>query len=218
MWGAETQKFTNNNENIVGQDYAEIFDAAGGDDRIDGKSGVDAVLVRGQAKEYSILIKDGSVYLSDNIANRDGFDSLINIEHIIFSNGTVAADIPLTATNALIYRLYQSAFSRMPDELGLRYWISQNENGLSIDNVAEQFLTSKEFKQSYGGNLSNSQYVDLLYQNVLGRKGDVTGIEFWNEALSSNKLDRDAVLIGFAQSPENVSLTASRVDHGFFIA
>jgi len=218
MWGAETQKFTNNNENIIGEDYSEIFDTSGGDDRIDGKSGVDALLVRGQAKDYSLVIKDDSVFLADNIPKRDGFDTLINIEHIIFSDGTVAADIPLTETNALIYRLYQSAFARMPDEIGLRYWISQNENGLSVDNIAKQFLISEEFQQSYGTNLNNSQYIDVLYQNALGRKGDVAGVEFWNDALSSNKLDRDAALIGFAQSPEHISLTAAWVDYGFFIA
>jgi len=218
MWGAETQKFTSNNENIIGEDYSEIFDASGGDDCIDGKAGVDALLVRGQAKDYSLVIKGGSVFLADNIPNRDGFDTLINIERVIFSDGTVAADIPLTQTNALIYRFYQSTFARMPDEEGLRYWISQKENGLSVDNIAKQFLMSEEFKQSYGTKLNNSEYVDLLYHNALGRRGDVDGVEFWNEALSSNKLDRDAILIEFAQSPEHISLTASLVDHGFFLA
>lgn len=218
LWGARTQLFTAADETIIGQDYSEIFDGAGGNDAIDGRGGRDTVIFHGASSQYDVTVQNGSVVVKDNVHGRDGVDTLVNVEHVKFTDGVVAADVPVTADNALIYRLYQAAFARMPDEDGLRFWIGAHNNGQSITAVADYFLGSPEFSQKYGGALTNSQYIDLLYQNILGRAGDANGLAFWNGLLDNGGATKSAALIGFAGSPENVLNTAAHIDHGFFIA
>jgi hypothetical protein len=174
-------------------------------------------LYAGQLVSHSVI--------KDTISSRDGTDTLDDIERIQFTDGTIAADLKVTADTALIYRLYQAAFARMPDEGGLRYWTSQIDvnsinspyNNAKINAIAQSFLLAPEFTKKYGSNLTNAQYVDQLYLNVLGRMGEADGVNYWNGVLDTNKATRDTILIGFAASPENVKSTAAHIDHGFFI-
>ena len=208
LWGARQQIYTSANDTIASQYYNE---------KIDGSAGVDTFVVHGKSTEYSLTFQGGSSFLTDRTTGRDGMDTLTNVERIQFTDGIVAADLAVTAGNAQIYRLYQAAFARIPDEGGLRYWVSQHDDGQSLDSISHAFLNAPEFTQRYGSNLTNAQYVDQLYLNVLGRKGEVDGVTYWNDVLNTGKATKDTVLIGFAESPENVAGTAAHVYHGFFI-
>ena len=61
--------------------------------------------------------------------------------------------------------------------------------------------SSSEFIDRYGS-LSNSQYVDLVYQNVLGRAPDSSGRKHWVDGLTAGRNSRGGVMIGFSESPE----------------
>ena len=208
LWGARLQVYTSANDKIIGQDFNEKLDGAGGQDTL---------VVHGKSSEYSFTVQNGTSFLTDNIYGRDGMDTLTNIERIQFTDGTVTADLATTINNSTIYRLYQAAFARMPDEAGLRFWTSQSNSGQSIENISQAFLSAPEFTQRYGANLSNAQYVDQLYLNVLGRSGEANGVSYWNEVLNTGQATKDTVLIGFATSSENVLRTADHISHGFFI-
>ena len=102
-----------------------------------------------------------------------GFDELNNVERIKFSDGTLALDIDPGDTAGQAYRLYQAAFARVPDMPGVAYHMNDMEsNGLVLWNIANNFLASPEFKSKYGENPTDEEYVNLLYQNVLGRSAD----------------------------------------------
>lgn len=202
---------------LKGNKLDNIIAVNSGNNTIDGGSGVDTIVVHGSSAQYQFSVQNGSAVIKDTIFSRDGTNILTNIEHIQFTDGTIAADLAVTPDNALIYRLYQAAFARMPDEGGLRYWVGKHDKGLSVNDMAPLFRGSQEFTQKYGSNLTNAQYVDQLYLNVLGRKGETGGVTYWNDVLDSGKATKDTVLIGFAGSPENVSGTAAHIDHGFFI-
>ena len=52
----------------------------------------------------------------------------------------------------------------------MAYHINDMEsNGLSIQQIASNFMASPEFKNMYGENPSDNAYINALYQNVLGR-------------------------------------------------
>ena len=104
-------------------------------------------------------------------------------------------------------RLYTAAFGRFPDLSGLQFWFSLIENK-SIDIVAasSQFLQSREFNQLYNEDLSSVEYVEILYINVLGRGSDSGGRQFWSSIIDSGLASRSDVLLGFADSAENVAL------------
>ncbi|MGH1505852.1 MAG: DUF4214 domain-containing protein [Acidimicrobiales bacterium] len=97
-----------------------------------------------------------------------------------------------------LFRLYQAVFLRDPDEGGFHYWASRN---LSLRQVAAEFVISPEFVATYGS-LTDAEFVDLVYRNVLGRLGDAEGRAFWVEQLEAGGATRAEMMIGFSESPE----------------
>ncbi|HYO82594.1 MAG TPA: DUF4214 domain-containing protein, partial [Bryobacteraceae bacterium] len=52
------------------------------------------------------------------------------------------------------------------------------------------------------GNLTNEQFVTLVYQNVLGRAPDPGGFTLWTGELAAGRLTRAQVMDGFVRSAE----------------
>ena len=100
-----------------------------------------------------------------------------------------------------IYRLYGAALGREADTGGLDNWVSQLRAGvLSLDQVAGAFTSSVEFQNTYGS-LDDTQFVTLLYSNVLHRSPDPGGLAGWLSLLGSGT-PRSDVVVGFSESPE----------------
>jgi hypothetical protein len=108
-----------------------------------------------------------------------------------------------------VSRLYFSAFRRVPDQPGLDNWVDYMRAGNILESVADAFVVSPEFQLTYGS-LDDTQYVILLYENVLGRKPDPAGLATWTGNLSSG-WTRGQVLIGFSESREAIQLLAPRI-------
>ncbi len=83
------------------------------------------------------------------------------------------------AWHADALRLYRAFFDREPDLDGAVYWIDQYEDGSSLDDLAWAFAQSTEFKARYGATLSNSEFLTIVYSNVLGRAPDQEGFNYW---------------------------------------
>ncbi|QYG93457.1 DUF4214 domain-containing protein [Iamia sp. SCSIO 61187] len=98
-------------------------------------------------------------------------------------------------------RLYQAYFLRLPDLSGLNYWATQIRNRRSLFWISEYFARSNEFRLRYG-TLSNAQFVDLIYQNILGRPGEPSGRSFWISELDSGRRTRGKAMVGFSESRE----------------
>ena len=108
--------------------------------------------------------------------------------------------------NAEITRLYAATFNRTPDTVGLAYWDNTADAGWSIPQIANYFAKSPEFLAIHGST-DDWQFIETLYENVLGRHGDVAGATYWDTALATG-YTRGDVLNFFAQSPENIAHTA----------
>lgn len=117
------------------------------------------------------------------------------------------AGIPQYVLNAA--RLYEAGLNRKFDAGGLNFWIDQIESGRSFDNLAAVFLDSAEFTSRYGDDdgMSSAQFCRQMYLNVLDREPDPAGLSFWINRMTAGS-SREAVLVEFALSPENVNNTA----------
>jgi hypothetical protein len=167
---------------------------------------VDRVILHGSAAQYIIADDDGSFYVQDTVAGRDGTQLVSGVNIIQFTNGVGVFDPTGTAED--VARLYLAAFHRAPDLAGLQYWTAQIDDAqVPLSAVASLFATSPEFVQDYGA-LSNAAFVTQLYENVLGRPADATGAQYWDAVLASGA-SRGMVVLGFAQSPENQADTLS---------
>ena len=125
----------------------------------------------------------------------------------------MATDIEGTAGQS--YRLYQAAFDRAPDSNGLGYWIYQLDNNMSLSDVASYFVTSKEFLGTYDPDITDTEFVRLLYANVLDREPDPGGFTYWIDQMQDD-LSRDLVLVSFSESQENKGSVASQIENGIF--
>ena len=82
-------------------------------------------------------------------------------------------------------RLYRAFFDREPDTGGAIYWIGQTRSGdVTLDGVAYWFGQSTEFASRYGA-LSDTDFLNLVYQNLLGRTPDQGGFDYWLDQMDS---------------------------------
>ncbi|NNF53516.1 MAG: DUF4214 domain-containing protein [Acidimicrobiales bacterium] len=105
-----------------------------------------------------------------------------------------------TGKDQEILRLYTAFFNReTPDINGAKYWIavSKGEAGdpanLRVYGTLELsgfFAASTEFKNTFG-NVSDADFVDTVYQNVLGRPGEAKGVAYWNDILNGTNVSGD---------------------------
>lgn len=105
-----------------------------------------------------------------------------------------------------IYRCYVKFLGRKPDADGLNSWASQLLNGQNnAKEVAYGFVMSNEFQ---GMNLSNSDYVQTMYQGLFDRNADSEGLAAWIEKLEAGN-SRESIFYGFADSQEFRELASS---------
>ena len=78
-------------------------------------------------------------------------------------------------------------------------------------------MASPEFSAKYGLNPTDDDYINALYQNVLGRSAGVEEVAYYQERFDSGVWDRPQVMINFAESPENVSLVGSQIENGIWM-
>lgn len=97
-----------------------------------------------------------------------------------------------------VVRLYRKILSREPDAEGLEYWTAMLQNGYSACALVEGFVYSQEFANA---NLNNSDYVEILYETMLGRASDKNGKADWVGQLNRGT-GRNQVLAGFVYSTE----------------
>lgn len=100
-----------------------------------------------------------------------------------------------------VIRLYFAFFRRSPDLAGTDYWIGRRQTGTNLNQIADHFAASPEFKSLYG-NLSNQAFVTQVYVNVLDRQPDPAGLAYWTQQLDQKKRTRGQVMVGFSESQE----------------
>jgi len=191
---------------MAGTAVADRFISSSFNDTVDGSGGRDIFSLTGKRSEYAITGTVASLTITDLRLDRDGTDSLMNIERLRFSDDLIAFDIDGNA--GTIYRIYQAAFARSPDKGGISYWINQLDTGLTLRDVAYGFVVSNEFKAAYGANPSSAQLVEKLYQNVLGRAGEKAGVDYWVGLLEQGTSVLD-VVAAISESSENKAKVAN---------
>jgi len=182
---------------------------------IEGLSGIDTAIYATPRAQFKIGISGSQQVNIVNTSTPTRGDTLSNVERLQFSDGFVAVDVAPTQNAGSIYMLYKAAFNRNPDTVGMGYWLAQMDSGKNIvTDIASGFVSSPEFTTKYGTNPSIPNYVDSLYQNVLGRIGDAEGIGYWNNVLSTGSASKAYVLQQFAASPEGAGIVAPLIANG----
>ncbi len=104
-----------------------------------------------------------------------------------------------------VARNYTEFLGRTYDVDGLNDWSGRINSGYGMENVAYGFVFSQE---CINMNLSNSDYVKMLYRGIFGRLYDDEGLNDWVNQLN-NGTSRETVFWGFANSQEFANMVAS---------
>ncbi len=137
-----------------------------------------------------------------------------DIAFVAFGIDAAAPPAEGTVTRAEAQRvayLYEAALDRDGeiDEAGLNFWINAltpEGGGYTFEELAGFFTANPEFEAAFGTeeDLSDDEYVELLYRNVLDRASDPDGFAFWSGVLDELGGNREVLLLAFADSVENM--------------
>lgn len=189
----------------------DILHGTTSNETFNGGAGRDTVVLTGLHTSYNVTrTTDGWTTVGPS-----GTDHLVSIERIRFDDGTQVLDSADPAYS--VYRLYVASLGRFPDTSGLTAWTNALTTGMTMNEMARQFTTAPEFTGKYAA-LSNFAFVQALYGNVLGRAGDPGGLSGWATALDTGTLSRADVILGFANSAENITLVAQATPTGLWMA
>ncbi|CAN1570367.1 Domain of unknown function DUF4214 [Rhabdaerophilaceae bacterium] len=188
---------TSTNDSLIGSSANNGFQPLGGNDTVDGGAGTDESSYSGNRSGYQITKSGSSYQILDNTANRDGTDTLSNVEIARFSDMSVnftvaaaAAGVPAAQLKTLL-ELYVGFFNRIPEAAGVKYWIDQLAgNGGNLTSIANQFYEAGvQFSSltGYSATMTNAEFITKVYANVLGRSGstapNASEIAYWNDRL-----------------------------------
>ncbi len=113
-----------------------------------------------------------------------------------------------------VEQYYQQYLHRTADPAGLTFWTQVFASGQSEIQVQEGIIASQEFQTNPGGPIggnTDTQYITALYQDILGRAPDPTGLAYWEGQLQSgssssgdnnNRSPRQRVALGILTSDE----------------
>ncbi len=110
---------------------------------------------------------------------------------------------------------YTTLLGRNADLAGLQGWDAAMEAGLSEAALTRAFVSGAEFQGRFGA-LSNRDFVEQMYLNILGRGSDTGGATFYTNALTGGQLSRGDVahvmLSSTEANPLLQNITAMGVD------
>lgn len=198
-------------DTLIGNIVQNLLRGNAGNDGLDGGANIDIAAYSGLRTQYTYNRLSSTV--TDTVADRDGVDTLISMERLKFTDTMVGLDVGKGEHTGEVYRLYLTVLGRSPesDAVGCGFWIDKLDRSiLSTDQMVGNFLNSQEFIARFGSSTStNDSFVNLLYQNLLHRDGHGDpGFNFWLGALDSQRASREQVVVGFMESPENVTNAA----------
>ena len=111
-----------------------------------------------------------------------------------------------SGVQGFVTRLYELILGRKPDAKGLSEWTALLTSGQATGaHVASGFIYSNELKEQ---NLSNEDYVEVLYRTFLNRSSDSKGKAEWVNLLNKG-MSRPYIYMGFVNSPEFGKICAS---------
>ena len=121
-----------------------------------------------------------------------------------YAHGTFAKD------RAPVMRLYWAFFKRVPDLGGLNYWAGKHAKGTSMKTIANGFAKSSEFQNNFGAG-TDTQFVTLVYTNVLERQPDQAGLDHWVNKMAAGTT-RGEMMINFSESAEGIRRMRGEID------
>jgi len=194
------------NDTLIGDAGNDLLNGGRGNDVLNGGGGIDTADFSGPQSAYTLTLSAESTVIEDRRGSGNGEDTLVNVEFLNFERNS--SDAPfnlqkfggpasLSASDFESFiELYIAYFNRAPDAVGLNFWGTRFNEGTTLAESAALFVDQDETIAAYPSDLSNSELVATIYENVLGRIPDQEGFDFWVNELDSGRIGRDIAILG----------------------
>lgn len=204
------------NDTLYGEGGNDRLVGGDGNNTLNGGEGTDYALYAGIRNTLNIHNNGDGTYTVDRGTLQDILNS---VEYISFDDGSMSVPyaVEVRDNQEEFSRFYNALFGRNPDEPGLAYWANDlvatelGGRGNTIQGAAQAFTESPEFQNLYGANVSNADFVNLLYQNILHRVADQPGYNYWLPEINASG-DRGGMIVSFANSTEYIGETAPAIN------
>ena len=164
----------------------------------------------GPYEDFNELASDLYVTLAGRSATQA---ELLDLRATLETEGFAAAISPFVDNNsqsADIDRLYVAYFSRLPDFGGYAFWQGRL-NDWNIRQASRYFAEDSEEGRQTFGDTGLDEFLELLYDEVLGRQPDAEGEAYWRDRLENDpEIDRASIVAFFTDSPELRAMTEHR--------
>lgn len=207
--GNDTLKTGSGNDVIVTGTGTNTVDAGAGNDTIvtglgvdtiDAGAGFDTIDVVGASTNFTAAAVGSTLVLTGTGASAGSTATVTNAEFVSFADGKTLAVVG-TEEEAEALSLYQALLGRDVDANGAANFTAQVQNGTSVTEIAQSFLTSDE----HFSNL-RADFLTDVYSSLLGREVDATGAATWQAQFEAGAT-RGEVIGAIAASDEAASLS-----------
>lgn len=147
---------------------------------------------------------------------------------IVFSDQSVNLQVAVLARQISeaqlqsLIELYIAFFNRIPDADGIAYWIAELKRGVSLAQIADHFYNAGRLYPEltgYSANMSDVDFVRIVYKNVLGRTGstapNATELNYWANEIQSGRFSRATLINAMLVSARSF---ANDVSYGWVTA
>ena len=154
---------------LLGLGGNDALSPLGGNDTLDGGAGIDTAIFSTTTRANATVTASGFGWLVTT--PDEGTDTLANVERLRFANTSVALDVDGSAgaTAKIIGAVFGVQFLSNRDFVGIGLQLL--DGGMSYANLVALAVGTDLFKQLAGatnGAVSNSQFVNFVYHNVVG--------------------------------------------------
>jgi hypothetical protein len=172
--------------------------SAGGTATIDGGAGIDTVFFNGGLSTYSVSHTSGGVTVSGNGQTAN----MVNVERLHFTDMSVALDMSGHAGTVakLIAAVFGSSYLGVSQYVGLG--LNLMDSGMSEQSLADLAVHTVLF-QNLAGSTSNTDFVKLVYHNVIGVDPSASELSTYVGMLDSGQQTQASLAVMAAETSQN---------------
>lgn len=143
-------------------------------------------------------------YISAQFVGSDEFNELCSSYNITQGHIDLTENRDKNPTvTRFVTHFYQNCLDRQGDPIGLNTWTGGLlDQTLTGTNIADGFIFSDEFQKK---NLSNEEFIKVLYATILSRKADANGLTDWSTRME-NGVSQHYITTNFIYSNEFTEL------------
>lgn len=127
-------------------------------------------------------------------------------------NGFMGLDFTWSAARVTVAQAYATVLGRAAETSGLNWWAGAN---LSRETLITSLLNSGEGAAHYGS-MSTAQFLDEMYDNVLGRDPDASGLAFYSDLIDNQGWTRAKVfdlVVGAVAAPNGEAAARAHLEN-----